>query len=83
MPIRLPWRRSSIVGCFGRPSRVGMDLDAFNARLLQLFMVIPRKMKNVRDNLIAAAVDQTALDNIQMRLSNEQATLGVMRSQVE
>ena len=62
---------------------LGMDIAAFNARLLQLFAVIPRKMKNVRDNLASAASTQDDLNTLWVMLSNEQATLDVMRSQVE
>lgn len=61
----------------------GMDLKAFNASLLQLFTVIPRKMRNVRDHLIVAAASADDLDKIQRLLADEQATLDVMRSQVD
>lgn len=60
-----------------------MDVVAFNAGLLQLFAVIPRKMKDVRDHLASAVSTEEDLAAIRLMLSNEQATLDVMRSQVE
>ena len=62
----------------------GMDEQLFNQNLLALFKVIPRKMANVKENLLTSSpqIDDN-LKKIQDQLVNEQATLDVMRSQVE
>ncbi|GAB4027745.1 ADP-ribose polymerase [Spirosoma gilvum] len=62
----------------------GMDTEAYNAKLLDLFKVIPRRMTHVGDHL-AKATPQSAneLQPLQDQLANEQSTLDVMRGQVE
>ncbi len=62
----------------------GMDEQLFNQNLLALFKVIPRKMANVKENLLTNSPQtDDDLKKIQDQLVNEQATLDVMRSQVE
>jgi poly [ADP-ribose] polymerase 2/3/4 len=62
----------------------GMDIQLFNQQLLDLFKVIPRKMANVKENLlIAAPTNKSEIESIKAQIVNEQVTLDVMRSQVE
>lgn len=60
-----------------------MDVKDFNRILLDLYQVIPRRMSNVNDYLVKKATDSADLDNINKLISEEQATLDVMRGQVE
>jgi poly [ADP-ribose] polymerase 2/3/4 len=62
----------------------GMDVKQFNSDLLELFQVIPRKMKNVREHLVSdAPTSQAEMEAIEKKLAEEQATLDVMRAEVE
>jgi poly [ADP-ribose] polymerase len=61
----------------------GMDTKSFNSVLLSLYQVIPRKMSNVNNYLIKQADNDADIDNINKLVSEEQATLDVMRGQVE
>ncbi len=56
-----------------------MDIKDFNTVLLELYQVIPRRMSNVNDYLVKA-ID---VDEINKLIGEEQATLDVMRGQVE
>lgn len=60
------------------------DITKINNLLIELFTVIPRKIKKVKDNLIQNELDN---DNIiqewKNELGKEQALLDVMRSEVE
>lgn len=58
----------------------GMNIELFNQKLIELYQVIPRRMSNVREHL---AKPETALDDLEKMLAEEQATLDVMRGQVE
>ena len=58
----------------------GMDMTAFNQILVDLYQIIPRRMVSVREHLIE---DITNLKSIEEKLAGEQATLDVMRGQVE
>ncbi len=63
---------------------VGLDVTAYNSKLLDLFKVIPRKMGKVGQYLVAeppAAPDD--LQPLHNRLASEQDILDVMRGQVE
>ena len=60
-----------------------MKKPAFNRLLLDLYQVIPRRMRNVNDHLIKQSNTPTELDEIRKMLAEEQATLDVMRGQVE
>jgi poly [ADP-ribose] polymerase 2/3/4 len=64
-------------------AKIDLDTKAFNAQLLELFAIIPRRMKNVKDFLVQKADDAADLAHIQALLAHEQSTLDVMRSQVE
>ena len=63
---------------------VGMDTSAYNAKLLDLFKVIPRRMTHVGNHL-ADEIPQSddELQSLRNQLANEQSTLDVMRGQVE
>jgi poly [ADP-ribose] polymerase len=55
------------------------DSDEVNKYLLDLYQIIPRKMRRVQDYLIDAHIDMSSMKNI---LLSEQATLDVMKGQV-
>jgi poly [ADP-ribose] polymerase len=61
----------------------GMPVGDFNDRLLELYKVIPRKMKKVQEHLVQSADTEEAVQKIEQKLAEEQATLDVMRGQVE
>ncbi|QMW03223.1 ADP-ribose polymerase [Spirosoma foliorum] len=64
--------------------RVGMNTSAFNSRLLDLFKVIPRRMTHVGQHLVGnAPLSDDDLQPLRDNLADEQATLDVMRGQVE
>lgn len=57
-----------------------LNIETFNKTLIELYTVIPRRMSHVKDHLI----QQTdTLKEIEEKLAEEQATLDVMRGQVE
>lgn len=58
----------------------GMDIPTFNKALIDLYTVIPRRMTHVKAHLVDDAKD---LKTIGDKLEEEQATLDVMRGQVE
>lgn len=62
---------------------LSMNVQSFNEQLIQLFKIIPRRMKRVSDHLIAAPETLDALADIRNQLGAEQETLDVMRGQVE
>jgi poly [ADP-ribose] polymerase len=57
-----------------------IDIQFFNKMLIDLFQVIPRRMSDVRTHLLK---DNFELDKIKEKLAEEQATMDVMRGQVE
>jgi poly [ADP-ribose] polymerase len=65
-------------------TQLNLDVDHFNKRLLDLYQVIPRRMGNVREHLLQLIPKDTeGLQEVEEKLAEEQATLDVMRSQVE
>lgn len=62
--------------------KIGADKNALNKHLLELYMIIPRQMKNVKDHLFQEDISKTSLPAALTLLSNEQATLDVMAGQV-
>lgn len=62
---------------------MNMDADDFNWHLTELFAVIPRKMSHVKNHLIEVPQSPEDLSLIETQLAEEQATLDVMRGQVE
>jgi poly [ADP-ribose] polymerase len=59
-----------------------LDLNLFNEALLQLYAVIPRRMRNVKENLIQQIDNQVDIEIVRSKIGEEQATLDVMRGQV-
>ncbi len=59
------------------------DVSLFNETLLKLYSIIPRKMKNVKEQLLHSIQSDDDLNKVQLMLAKEQDTLDVMRSQVE
>lgn len=60
-----------------------MDVTEFNQHLLELYQVIPRRMKDVRKHLVKKPTNDKALATLKDKLGKEQDTLDVMRGQVE
>ncbi|WP_020532293.1 hypothetical protein [Flexithrix dorotheae] len=60
-----------------------MNTEHFNARLLELYQVIPRKMGNVKDHLVEKVNSTEEVAEINEMLLEEQQTLDVMRGQVQ
>lgn len=61
----------------------GMDVKILNDYLIELYTVIPRKMKDVRDFLAKSADTTADIDWAKNFLSNEQDTLDTMAGQVK
>src|SRR6185312_448143 len=53
----------------------GWNINMFNTELTRLYMVIPRKMKNVKDHLIT---DQTTAKEIEALIEAEQSNIDSM-----
>ncbi|GAB3772164.1 hypothetical protein GCM10028818_12040 [Spirosoma horti] len=67
-------------------TQLGVDMDtvAYNAKLLDLFKVIPRRMSQVQEHLASQSPQSVAaLQPLRDALADEQETLDVMRGQVE
>ncbi len=60
-----------------------LDAEAFNEKLMGLYTIIPRRMTKVQDHLINPPRSNKELQEIRTKLAEEQATLDVMRGQVE
>ncbi|MEO1257701.1 MAG: WGR domain-containing protein [Bacteroidota bacterium] len=60
-----------------------MQVKRFNDKLIGLYTIIPRRMTKVQDHLIKKPTNQEELETIQKKLAEEQATLDVMRGEVE
>lgn len=60
-----------------------MDVESFNDELLRLYTIIPRRMTKVKTHLINRPENEEDLRKIDDQLAEEQATLDVMRGQVE
>lgn len=61
----------------------GMDVKPLNDLLIELYTIIPRKMKDVRDYLADSSDSDADVDWINKFLSNEQDTLDTMAGQVK
>jgi poly [ADP-ribose] polymerase 2/3/4 len=57
-----------------------INISVFNQMLIDLFQVIPRRMSDVRTHLLKADFE---LKKVEEKLAEEQATMDVMRGQVE
>ena len=60
-----------------------LDVESFNDQLMELYTIIPRRMAKVKEHLITAPRNKNELKEIEAKLAEEQATLDVMRGQVE
>lgn len=58
-------------------------LEDLNRNLLSLYQVIPRKMSNVNDHLFKIVTSKDDVDGMEKKMAEEQATLDVMRGQVD
>jgi len=58
--------------------------DDINKQLIELYHIIPRRMKDVRDHIFEkdAKINKALLDDIKSQIAEEQATLDVMAGQV-
>lgn len=72
-----------IVDNICREVKVGCDINKLNRELMQLYMVIPREMKNVKDYLLPIINDKYSLERAQKLIKNEQDTLDTMAGQVK
>lgn len=59
------------------------NLSNLNTMLMELYVVIPRKMKDVRENLFKGFATKDDLNNAQLKMKEEQDTLDTMAGQVE
>jgi poly [ADP-ribose] polymerase len=62
---------------------VGVNKASINEMLLQLYTIIPRNMRNVKDYLLGDIVDAEDVNKALTFLNNEQSTLDTMAGQVE
>ncbi|HFA50312.1 MAG TPA: ADP-ribose polymerase [Bacteroidetes bacterium] len=63
--------------------KLRLHLNKFNQDLVALYTLIPRRMTKVADHLIERPSTQEDLKKIEKKLAEEQATLDVMRGEVE
>ena len=73
----------AILDALVKKVKKGMKVEDFNKGLLDLYKVIPRKMKNVNDHLFKEAKTKEDIETIQNHLGSEQDTLDVMSGQVQ
>lgn len=62
--------------------KVGGNKETINSKLLDLYKVIPRVMNNVSNYLLDEDITKDNLEQAEKLISTEQATLDVMRGQV-
>lgn len=60
-----------------------LDVNEINKHFLQLYTVIPRRMKNVRDYIVSGLTSQTEINFAHKLIENEQSLLDTMAGQVE
>lgn len=66
-----------------RELKVGAKKDVINKHLMSLFMIVPRRMNNVRNYILQDDIKtKKDLEVAQELIANEQATLDVMAGQV-
>lgn len=63
--------------------RGGLNIHKINDLLLNLYTIIPRQMKDVREHLLDITNDKNDIDKIKGFLANEQDTLDTMAGQVK
>jgi poly [ADP-ribose] polymerase len=68
-------------------TKPGTAIEIINKQLLKLYSTIPRRMQDVRDHILKTSsitlIDKTLISKLEKMLSEEQATLDVMRGQVQ
>lgn len=62
--------------------KIGTRAGQINPRLLKLYTIIPRQMKQVQDHLFIDIDDATSLKNAEMKIDAEQSILDAMAGQV-
>jgi poly [ADP-ribose] polymerase len=72
----------SVINDITNKLKLKTDIVYLNDRLQYLFTIIPRKMRNVRDNLFEKINDKDALDIATKKLAKEQDILDSMAGQV-
>lgn len=73
----------SILDLIAKDIRIGAKAADINKNFQHLFMVIPRRMSNVKDHLVPSDIKTKAdLDALTKRHEDEQLTLDVMAGQV-
>lgn len=75
-------KAQSIVDDITRSLKVNADIKILNQKLLELYSVITREMRDVRNHLFAPIIDSSSLQRAQRLISNEQDTLDTMAGQV-
>lgn len=64
-------------------SNPAFSVEEFNANLLKLYTIIPRRMSNVRDHLIRSYITDSDKKQVNRLMDNEQSILDTMSGQVE
>jgi len=73
----------SLVNEITNALKIGANISEINNKLLRLYTVIPRAMKDVRNHLLPSLTDKYNLEKAQRVMSNEQNTLDTMAGQVQ
>ncbi len=63
--------------------KTGANISELNNKLLRLYAIIPRTMKDVRNHLFSPVIDKRSLEMAREQMAREQATLDTMAGQVE
>ena len=62
--------------------KIGVNIQNLNAKILKLYTIIPRQMKDVRNHIFQPINDSSSLQKAQRLIANEQDTLDTMAGQV-
>jgi len=63
--------------------KLNANIKSINDKLLRLYSIIPRKMRDVHYHLISSVSDKRALETAQKLIESEQSTLDTMAGQVK
>ena len=73
----------TIIDDINKQLQLNVSVPSINTLLLKLYNTIPRKMKNVRDQLVNVALDNDKeLDKMHDKMTMEQALLDTMKGQI-
>jgi poly [ADP-ribose] polymerase len=72
-----------VLDSIGALIKIGVNIKHVNDMLLKLYTIIPRKMDNVKNHLIAEIKDDKSLEEAQRLLNDEQSALDTMAGQVQ